>query len=605
MDVVSFEDGARVVPGATAAPNGKIGWEMKRTLADDLWEMLHQAGVKRCYGIVGDALNPVMTALSRRNDIEFIHVRNEEWGAFAASAEANFTQEPVVVCGTAGPGAEHLLNGLLDAFRERCPVIAIAGDIETSTINTKAVEEIDPVDLFRTASLWTGRVMSPVSARGQFAEAIRTAVLQSGPTVIALPGDIASAEAPKTPVSLVIPSRPKPQPAQADLELIASIINGAEKITILGGDGCRDAKENVVALAKKLNAPVGFSLKGKAWLEADNPNAVGMTGLLGYGGCFTAVKESDVLLVLGTDYPFPNFLEIGNHKFIQVDIDPQSVGRRLPITAGSVADVDAFVAALLPIVTPKESRHHLDRALKISEQWATRLNEYVVGGESRTPIRPEYVAATLNDLMSDDAVITADTGTPVMWTAHNIVFRGDRRLFGSFSWASMANASPNAFGIAKADPSRQVVALCGDGGFSMLAFGDLITEVQHKTNVVHVVFNNGSLDFVEIEQQEGGMVPFGTELPNPNFAKIADAFGAKGIRVEDPKDVKGAITEALNHTGGPVVLDIVVDRSSLALPSHVPVETAIGFTLSQARRVLKGDASAVVENITHNWRLVL
>lgn len=578
---------------------------MKRTVADDLWEMLVQAGVKRCYGIVGDALNPVMAALSHRDDLEFIHVRNEEWGAFAASAEANFTGEPVAVCGTAGPGATHLLNGLVDAFRERCPVIAVAGDIETNVINTKTIEEIDPVDLFRTASLFTARVVSPASARLLFAEAIRTAILESGPTVIALPGDIASAAAPSELPQLVIPKPAKPLPRPEDLEAIAKLINDVEKVTILGGDGCRDAKDLVVELSKKLNAPVGFSLKGKAWLEADNPNAVGMSGLLGYGGFFTAVKECELLLMLGTDYPFPDFMAAGNHKTVQVDIDPQSVGRRQQINAGSVADVAEFVSALLPLVSPKQERAHLDHALAINKQWAKRLNEYVDGGESRSPIRPEYVAATLNELMSSNAVVTVDTGTPCMWTAHHIVFSGDRRMFGSFSWASMASASPNAFGISQADPTRQVVAMCGDGGFSMLALGDLITEVQRKSNIVHVVFNNGALDFVEIEQQEGGMVPFGTNLPNPNFAKIAEAFGAKGIRVEDPTELRAALIEALAYTAGPVVVDVVTDRAALSLPSHVPGKTAAGFTLSQARRVLAGEADAVLENVKHNWRLIL
>lgn len=578
---------------------------MARTVADDLWEMLAQAGVKRCYGIVGDALNPIMTALAKRDDIEFIHVRNEEWGAFAASAEANFTGAPVAVCGTAGPGATHLLNGLLDAFHERCPVITVAGDVETSLMDLAPIEEINPKDLFCTASLWTGRVVNPVQARGVFVNAIRTAIIERGPTVISLPGDVAAAHSVGGKVNFHIPAVPRPNPHEDDLATIADLVNDADKVTIFGGDGCRDSTADVIALAEKLKAPVGFSYKGKAWLEADNPNAVGMTGLLGYGGCFHAIKSADLILMLGTDFPFPSFLEAGGAKIVQIDIHPQHVGRRAPIAAGSVADVGAFAQALLPRVNPKSDDSHLAHALKVSEEWKKKLNVYVEGGDKRSPIRPEYVAATLNDLMDDDAVVTVDTGTPCMWSSRHMVFRGDRRLFGSFSWASMASASPNAFGISLAAPGRQVVALCGDGGFTMLGLGDLITEVQHKSRIVHVVFNNGALDFVEIEQQEAGMVPFGTDLPNPNFAKIAEAFGAKGIRVEDPAQLRPAIEEALAYTTGPVVLDIVVDRAALAMPSHVPVEAAVGFTLSFAKRILHGDASEVLKTATHNYKLPL
>ncbi|MFV0260218.1 MAG: thiamine pyrophosphate-dependent enzyme [Acidimicrobiales bacterium] len=577
---------------------------MAQKVADDLWDMLVQAGVKRCYGIVGDALNPVIAALSRRDDIEFVHVRHEEWGAFAASAEAFLTGEPVAVCGTAGPGIVHLVNGLLDAFHERCPVIAVAGDIETSVMDLAPIEGINPKDLFQTASLWTGRVVNPHQARGVFSEAIRTAILDRGPTVIAIPGDIASADSPGGPIDLVVPTVPWPQPAEADLRAIADLVNAAGKVTVFGGDGCRDAGADVVALARKLKAPVGFSLKGKPWLEAGNPNAVGMTGLLGYGGCFHAVKEADLVLMLGTDFPFPDFLEAGGAKVVQVDDNAIRLGRRTPIAAGSVADVGAFVRALTPLVDERDDDTHLNRSLEISRDWVGRLNVYVDGGDKRSPIRPEYVAATLNELMDDDAIVTVDTGTPVMWASHHIEFGGDRRMFGSFSWASMASASPNAFGAAKAYPGRQVVAMCGDGGFSMLAFGDLITEVQHNARIVHVVFNNGALDFVEIEQQEVGLVPYGTDLPNPNFAAIAHAFGAMGIRVEDPAEVRSAITEALAHTDGPVVLDMVTDRSALALPSHVPAKTAEGFTLSLARRVLKGDIGDVITTARDNYRLL-
>jgi pyruvate dehydrogenase (quinone) len=579
---------------------------MTRTVADDLWEMLHRAGVRRCYGIVGDALNPTIAALSRRSDIEFIHVRHEEFGAFAASAESLLTGQPVAVCGTAGPGVTHLLNGLLDARHERAAVIAVAGDVESSLIDTEAIEEISPYDLFRTASLYTGRVINPAQARAVFDRAISTSVAERGPTVIALPGDVAGADSPaagatreyRPPAATVV------APSPADLDAVADLVNHTSKVMIFGGDGCRDAAAEVVALAAKLQAPVGFSYKGKVWLEGGNPNAVGMTGLLGYGGCYHALREAELVLMLGTDFPFPEFLTAGSAAIVQVDNRAGHLGRRVPLARAVLADVQPFVAALADRVTAKEDRVYLDGALDVSQRWRKRLRHYVDGGEKRRPIRPEYVGAVLDELIADDAIVTVDTGTPCIWSARHMTFGGDRRMIGSFSWASMANASPNAFGASLAYPGRQVVALCGDGGFSMLALGDLITEVQHGCRIVHVVFDNSRLDFVDIEQQEAGLVPFGTELPNPDFAKVAEAIGATGIRIEDPATLRDGLAQALAHPGGPVVVDVVVDQHALALPSHVPGETAKGFTLSLLKRARHGDIGGVLHEAADNVELL-
>jgi pyruvate dehydrogenase (quinone) len=577
---------------------------MKRTVADDLWEMLYRAGVRRCYGIVGDALNPAMAALSRRNDIDFVHVRHEEFGAFAASAEALLTGQPVAVCGTAGPGVTHLLNGMLDARHERAPVIAVAGDVETNIIDTEAIEEISPYDLFRTASLYTGRVVNSAQARAVFDRAITTSVAERGPTVIALPGDVAGAPAPDGEVHYRPPVAAAIAASTADLDAVAELVNRASKVMIFGGDGCRDAAPGVVALAQKLQAPVGFSYKGKVWLEGGNPNAVGMTGLLGYGGCYHALKEAELVLMLGTDFPFPEFLTAGSAAIVQVDNRAGHLGRRVPLARAVLADVGSFVPALTGRVKAKQDTVYLDGALDVSARWHKRLNHYVDGGDKRAPIRPEYVAAVLDELLDDDAIVSVDTGTPCIWSARHMTFGGERRMVGSFSWASMASASPNAFGASLAYPGRQVVALCGDGGFSMLALGDLITEVQRQSRVVHVVFDNSRLDFVDIEQQEAGLVPFGTDLPNPDFAKVAEAIGAKGIRIEDPAQLRAGLTEALAATAGPVVVDVVVDQHALALPSHVPEETAKGFTLSLLKRVRHGDIGGVLHEATDNVELL-
>ena len=577
---------------------------MARNVADLMWEMLQKAGVKRCYGIVGDALNPVIDALRRNGNVDFVHVRNEEYGVFAAVAEAYFTGNPVAVCGTAGPGVTHLFNGLMDARKEGASVIAIAGDVESKLIDTAALEELNPYKFFDAAALYIGRVVNPEQARAVFNTAITTAVIDRGPTVISLPGDVAASEAPGGMHTVAIPAKAVVRPAEADLEKLARLINDAKTVAIFGGDGCRDARNEVLTLANKLKAPVGYSFRGKQWLEHDNPYATGMTGLIGYGGTYNAIHGADLLLLLGTDFPFSEFLPNGNVKKVQVDTNPKHLGRRTALDLGLVGDVQATVAAVLPKIREKDDTSFLEKHLAQTREFDELLSHYVEKGPGIKPIRPEYLAATLSVLSSDDAMFFADTGTACIWMARHIKGGANRRLFGSFSWASMANAVPNAFGAQLAFPGRQTIALCGDGGFTMLALGDLPTLVQLKARVVHIILNNESLDFVKIEQQEAGFVPFGVNFKNPNFARVAEAMGAKGIRLEEPGDVKDALTEALAYTDGPVVVDAVVDPYALSLPSHVPFHAAEGYTLSLAKQVLAGRFDDVIKTIERNVRLV-
>jgi pyruvate dehydrogenase (quinone) len=577
---------------------------MARNVADLMWEMLQKAGVKRCYGIVGDALNPVIDALRRNGNVDFVHVRNEEYGVFAAVAEAYFTGNPVAVCGTAGPGVTHLFNGLMDARKEGASVIAIAGDVESKLIDTAALEELNPYKFFDAAALYIGRVVNPEQARAVINTAVTTAVIDRGPTVISLPGDVAASEAPDVMHTVAIPAKAVFRPAEADLEKLAGLINDAKTVAIFGGDGCRDARNEVLTLASKVKAPVGYSFRGKQWLEHDNPYATGMTGLLGYGGTYNAIHGADLLLLLGTDFPFSEFLPNGNVKKVQIDTNPKHLGRRTALDLGLVGDVQATVAAVLPKIREKNDTSFLEKHLAQTREFDELLSHYVEKGPGIKPIRPEYLAATLSALASDDAMFFADTGTACIWMARHIKGGANRRLFGSFSWASMANAVPNAFGAQLAFPGRQTIALCGDGGFTMLALGDLPTLVQRKARVVHIILNNESLDFVNIEQQEAGFVPFGVNFKNPNFARVADAMGAKGIRLEEPGDVKDALTEALAYKDGPVVVDAVVDPYALSLPSHVPFHTAKGYTLSLAKQVLAGRFDDVIKTIERNVRLV-
>jgi pyruvate dehydrogenase (quinone) len=577
---------------------------MSRKVGDVLWEMLANAGVKRCYGIVGDALNPVIDALRRNGKIEFIHVRHEEYGVFAAVAEAYLSGDPVAVCGTAGPGVVHLFNGLMDARKEGASIIAIAGDVETSVMDTGALEELNPYKFFEAASLYTGRVVNPGQARSVFNTAILTALLEKGPTVISLPGDVASADAAVRSTKITIPAAPVLRPSDADLNQLVEMIDDAKTVAIFGGDGCRDARDEVIQLADRLKAPVGYAFRGKQWLEHDNPNAVGMTGLLGYGGAYKAINEAELLLLLGTDFPFSEFLPGDRVKKVQIDKNPKHIGRRTAVDLGLVGDIKTTVNALLESVREKTDGRFLDKHLAETNSFHDLLQHYVDKGPGIKPIRPEFLAKTLSDIAADDAMFFADTGTACIWLARHISGSRDRRLFGSFSWASMANAAPNAFGAQLAYPGRQTIALCGDGGYTMLALGDLLTQLERKTPVVQIILNNDSLDFVKIEQQEAGIIPFGVDFKNPNFAKVAEVMGAKGVRIEEPGDVREGLAEALAYKDGPVVVDALVDPFALALPSHTPFHAAKGFTLSIAKQVLSGRLDSVIKTMERNVRLV-
>jgi pyruvate dehydrogenase (quinone) len=577
---------------------------MSRNVADLLWDMLAKAGVKRCYGIVGDALNPVIDALRRNGNVEFVHVRNEEYGVFAAVAEAYLTGNPAAVCGTAGPGVVHLFNGLMDARKEGAAVIAIAGDVETKLIDTSALEELNPYKFFEAASLYTGRLVNPEQARAVINTAILTAITEKGPTVISLPGDVAAAEAGDQSSEIRIPAVPVLRPSDADVSQLVRMIDDAKTVAIFGGDGCRDARDEVIELAEKLKAPVGYSFRGKQWLEHDNPNAVGMTGLLGYGGAYGAIHDAELLLLLGTDFPFSEFLPGDSVKKVQIDKNPKHIGRRTAVDLGLVGDIRSTVGALLKSVAAKSDTRMLEKHVASTKSFHELLQHYVVKGPGIKPIRPEFLAATLSEVAADDAMFFVDTGTACIWMSRHVNGSRNRRLFGSFSWASMANAGANAFGAQLAYPGRQTIAMCGDGGFTMLGLGDLLTQVERKSPVVQIILNNGSLDFVNIEQQEAGFVPFGVKFKNPNFARVAEAMGAKGIRLEEPGDVKEALTEAVAYKDGPVVIDAVVDPYALSLPSHVPFHTAKNYTLSLAKQVLAGRFDDVIKTAERNIRLI-
>jgi pyruvate dehydrogenase (quinone) len=492
----------------------------------------------------------------------------------------------------------------MDARKEGAAVIAIAGDVETKLIDTGALEELNPYKFFEAASLYTGRLVNPEQARAVINTAILTAITEKGPTVISIPGDVASADAADQSSEIRIPAAPVLRPSDADLSQLVRMIDDAKTVAIFGGDGCRDARDEVIQLAEKLKAPVGYSFRGKQWLEHDNPNAVGMTGLLGYGGAYGAIHEADLLLLLGTDFPFSEFLPGDSVKKVQIDKNPKHIGRRTAVDLGLVGDIRSTVTALLKSVGAKSDTRLLEKHVADTKSFHELLQHYVVKGPGIKPIRPEFLAATLSELAADDAMFFVDTGTACIWMSRHVNGGRNRRLFGSFSWASMANAAANAFGAQLAYPGRQTIAMCGDGGFTMLGLGDLLTQVERKSPVVQIILNNGSLDFVNIEQQEAGIVPFGVKFKNPDFANVAEAMGAKGIRIEEPGDVREGLAAALAHKGGPVVVDAVVDPYALSLPSHVPFHTAANYTLSLAKQVLSGKMDSVIKTIERNVRLI-
>ncbi|HYZ22231.1 MAG TPA: ubiquinone-dependent pyruvate dehydrogenase, partial [Rhodopila sp.] len=560
---------------------------MAKTVADQFAETLAAAGVKRIYGIVGDSLNGLTDSLRRQGKIEWVHVRHEEVAAFAAGAEAHLTGELTVCAGSCGPGNLHLINGLFDCHRSRVPVLAIAAHIPSAEIGAGYFQETHPQDLFRECSHYCELVSGSDQMPRALEVAIREAVGKRGASVLVLPGDVAlrsAADAPLAKVEGLLPPAPVVTPAPRDLDKLAALLNGSERITLLCGSGCQGAHAELLALGERLKAPMVHALRGKEHVEWDNPYSVGMTGLIGFSSGYYAMLDCDILLMLGTDFPYRQFYPQGaGVRIAQVDLRAEQIGRRAPVDLGVVGDVRATIEALLPLLEEKRNRSHLDQAIAHYRKTRKSLDDLAAGTPGRRPIHPQQVAKAISDQAAGDAVFTCDVGLPTVWAARYLAMNGKRRLLGSFWHGSMANAMAQAIGAQAAFPGRQVVSLSGDGGFAML-MGDLLSLAQLRLPVKVVVFNNGALGFIELEQKSTGFLPAGTELQNPNFAAMAEAVGMKGIRLEDPGDVEAGIAAALAHNG-PVLIDAVVNRTELAMPPAVTTEMAKGFTLYMVKAV--------------------
>ncbi|MDL5041614.1 ubiquinone-dependent pyruvate dehydrogenase [Heyndrickxia coagulans] len=566
---------------------------MAKTIADLLIDSLLNAGVKRIYGIVGDSLNAVLDSIRRSGRIEWVGVRHEEVAAFAAGAEAALNNSIAVCAGSSGPGNLHLINGLYDCNRSRVPVLAIAAHIPSSEIGSEYFQQTRPELIFKDCAHFIETVQRPEQMPLMVNMAMQQAVANQGVSVLVLPGDVAGLDdnvaVPQVPVHV---AKPVVKPSEEDLTQLASYLNEGKKVTLLCGAGCQGAHDEIMELCNKLKSPMVVALRGKEFLEYDNPYFAGLTGLIGYSSGYDAMMECDTLLMLGTDFPYRQFYP-KNAKVLQVDIRSEHLGRRTPLTLGVVGDVKDTVEALLPMIQEKDSSKHLEKHVKAYQKVRKDLDELAVGKPGRKPIHPQYLTKLVSDLADEDAIFTCDVGTPTLWAARYVQMNGKRRLLGSFNHGTMANALPQAIGAAVAQPGKQIVSLSGDGGLSML-MGDMLTLRQHKLPVKVVVFNNTALSFVELEMKAAGYPETGTGLDSPNYAAIAEAMGMKGIRVEDPADLEGALRESFEHDG-PAVIDVAVNRQELSLPPKITYEQAHGFTLWMLKAVLNGRANELID----------
>ncbi len=564
-------------------------------VADLITETLMQAGVKRIFGVVGDSLNALTEALRRRPAIDWIHVRHEEVAAFAAAGAAQITGELAVCAGSCGPGNLHLINGLFDAHRSRTPVLAIAAHIPSAEIGGGYFQETHPQNLFRECSHYCELLSDTAQLPYVLENAIRAAVGQRGVAVVVIPGDLAMRKPPARAISPnpgLLPAAPLVRPADAQLDALADLLNGAARVTLFCGRGCADAHDQLMALAEALKSPMVHALGGKEHVEYENPYDVGMTGFIGFSSGYAAMHACNVLLMLGTDFPYKQFFP-QDAKIAQVDIRPENLGRRCKLDLGLVGDVGTTIAALLPRLTVKTDRAHLDDSLAHYRRAREGLDDLARGTPGRKPIHPQYLARLLSEAAADDAVFTADVGTPTIWAARYLRMNGRRRLIGSWVHGSMANAMAHAIGIQASCPGRQVVSMSGDGGFTML-MGDLITLTQHKLPAKIVVFNNGVLGFVALEMKAAGFVDYGTDLQNPDFAAMARAMGIHALRVEDPGDLPGAVADILAHDG-PALLDVVTAKQELSMPPTIGAEQMKGFSLYVLRAIMSGRGDEVVD----------
>lgn len=568
------------------------------TVATHMVEALVNAGVKRIYGIVGDSLNSIVDAVHQNKKIEWVHVRHEEAGAFAASAEAQLTGRLAVCAGSCGPGNLHLINGLYDAHKTLAPVLAIAAQIPSSEIGTDFFQETHPERLFEECSHYCQLVSTEKQMPRLLQIAMQTSVSRGGVSVLVLPGDVASSKMTSTELeNRIFSPRPAIQPSVTDLRKLADLLNDAERVTLFGGAGCADAQSEVLELAMKLQAPIAYSFRGKEFLEHDNPFATGMTGLLGTESGHYSLEKADLVFLLGTDFPYAAWYP-KKPKIVQLDIRAEHLGRRSHLEFGLMGDVKTTLEALLPMLKSKKNDKHLKSCQKKYRETQESLDRRADRNGDSRPLAPEHVTSVLSQVADEDAIFTVDTGMTAVWAARHLRMTRGRRLIGSFNHGSMANAMPQAIGAQLAFPKRQVISMSGDGGFTML-MGDLLTLAQYDLPIKLIVYNNSTLGMVKLEMRVAGYQDFGVDVKPSDFAKMAEAVGIRGIRIEDSGDLKKSLETALRHSG-PVLIDVVTNPDALALPPKIDAKEIAGYGLYVAKQTLDGRFFESVDELKGN-----
>jgi pyruvate dehydrogenase (quinone) len=566
---------------------------MAKRVADLLVDVLLEADVQRIYGVPGDSLNGITDSLRTRENIQWIGMRHEEAAAFAAGAEAHLTGKLAVCAGSCGPGNMHLINGLYDCQRSRVPVLAIAAQVPSAEIGSGYFQETNPEQIFAGCSHYCELISQPEQMPRVLEIAIQTAISRRGVAVIVIPGDVALRDAvEQQPRLLFAPPKPTVCPSDDELRELAEVLNRSKKTTIFGGAGCAGAHGELVELAGKLQAPIVHAYRGKEFIEYDNPFDVGMTGLLGFSSGYHAMMSCDTLVLIGTDFPYQQFFP-KNATIVQIDIRGEQIGRRSKVDFGYVGDTKATLRALLPRLQQNQYEAHLKESLEHYRKARQGLDKLASGDSGANPIHPQYVASVIDQLASQDAIFTFDVGTPVIWAARYLRMNGKRRLVGSLTHGSMANALPQAIGAQVSHPGRQVISMSGDGGLAML-MGELLTLRQHDLPVKLVVFKNDALSFVELEMKASGFLDFATTLKNPDFTKIAEGAGLLGLRAETADQVEPAIAQALKHDG-PALVEVQVSHQELSMPPTITYEQVKGFGIFMLKAVLSGRGDEIID----------
>src|SRR5258705_950138 len=564
----------------------------KKTVAAQLVDVLAEAGVRRIYGVAGDSLNGITDSIRKTQQLEWAHMRNEEVAAFAAGAEAHLTGKLAVCAGSCGPGNLHLINGLYDCHRSRVPVLAIAAQVPSSEIGSGYFQETHPTQLFAECSHYCELVSHPEQMPRVLEIAVQTAISRRGVAVVVIPGDVALQEvAGRDPRASFPMPETRVSPSENELDQLAGVLNTAERPTILGGAGCAGAHDELTALAGKLKAPIVHALRGKEFIEYDNPFDVGMTGLLGFSSRYHAMMNCDVLLMLGTDFPYQQFFST-HAQVIQIDVRGEQLGKRARLDHGYVGDVKTTIRALLPKLRQNGSDEHLQKSIDHYRKTRASLDDLATEGEAKKPIHPQYVARVVDELAANDAIFSCDVGTPTIWAARYLKMNGQRRLLGSFIHGSMANRIPQAIGAQMSHPGRQVISLSGDGGLAMM-LGDLLSLQQMKLPIKIVVFRNESLAFVELEMKSAGFVDFATNLDNASFAKIAEAVGFLGLTAKTPDQGRPMIAQGVAYDG-PALVEAMVSRQELSMPPTITAQQAKGSSLFMLKAVRSGGGDDVI-----------